>query len=323
MRVRWREFELPNRMEFVEHTPTYGKLVAEPFERGFGTTIGNSLRRILLSSIEGTAVTKVQIEGVQHEYTALDGVLEDVLDIVLNLKQLILRIHTRDEVTLRLKVRRKGEVYARDIETDHRCEIVNPELYICTLSKEIDLDITLWARRGRGYATAEENIDGEHQIGIIPLDSVFSPIRRVKFYTEDTRVGEMTDYDRLIMEIYTNGTVTPKMAIVEAAKILRKHMNPFLQFADLGEPVHGGEGESLETEEEEEVSSPQEESQLSLSIDALEIRQVKKLKKAGIQTIGDLVQKTREELKTIPQIGDKAIEEIQEALKERGLSLKE
>lgn len=339
MRVRWRSFELPNRVVFEEETLnlTYGKFTAEPFERGFGTTVGNSLRRILLSSIEGAAVTKIKIQGVKHEYTSIEGIVEDVTDMILNIKQLLIKLHKKDEVMMTLKSNKKGEVTAANITEDSRFEIVNPELHICTLTKDVDFHMNLWARRGRGYVTAEENIEDEPEIGIIPVDSIFSPIRRVKFSTENTRVGKMTDYDRLIMEIITDGTVDPKMALIEAAKIMRKHLNPFIQYTELGESFHskqeiGFEDTSLEEEYpvkepvegvERETSEPGEDI-LSREISELNLgnRAMNGLRNAFIDTIGKLIQLTEEELRNLPKLGATSVTKIKESLGEHGLSLK-
>ena len=227
MRVRWRGFELPNRVEVVEEQrPTYAKFVIEPFERGFGTTIGNSLRRVLLSSIEGAAVTHVRVRGVRHEFSAIEGVYEDMPEIILNLKKMRIRLHRDGPGKLYLDKKGKCEVRAGDFEGDEAIEIVNKDLYICALTdEEAHLVMELDVRRGRGYVTAEENRAEVKEIGTIPIDSIFSPVVRVRYATENTRVGHKTNYDRLILEVWTDGTVTPHMALVEAAKILRKHLN--------------------------------------------------------------------------------------------------
>ncbi|GIW71455.1 MAG: hypothetical protein KatS3mg102_0997 [Planctomycetota bacterium] len=237
MRARWRSFELPTKVEVERETLTrsYGKFIAEPFERGFGTTIGNSLRRVLLSSLEGAAVTHVKIDGALHEFSSLEGVLEDVTDIVLNVKNLLVAVHSEQPRTLKIDVKRKGEVTAADIQPDPQVEIINPELVIATLTEEVAFRMELTVRRGRGYVTAEENDTEDREIGVIPVDSLFSPVRRVRFRTENTRVGQLTDYDKLILEIWTNGTVDPEHALVEAGKILRKHLIPFVNYYELGE----------------------------------------------------------------------------------------
>lgn len=337
MRKKWRSFELPNRVMFEDETLTdgYGKFVAEPFERGFGVTVGNGLRRVLLSSIEGAAVTKVKIEGVQHEFDSIDGVVEDIPNLVLNLKHLLIQIHSDEEVEMTLKVSKDGEVTAADITEDSKFEIVNPDPHICTLAKKVDLHITMWARKGRGYVTAEENMQGEQEIGIIPVDSIFSPIRRVKYSTENTRVGKMTNYDRLIMEIWTDGTVEPKMALVEASKILRMHLNSFVQFPTLGEPtkVNVDTLPSVEDEEEDEdlegetaeVEDDMDSELLNQEISELELpnRALNCLKNASVKTVGKLLQITEEELKSLPKLGKTSVKQIKEALDNHGLSLRE
>jgi DNA-directed RNA polymerase subunit alpha len=206
MRIRWRNFELPSRVRLEAESASdgYGKFMVEPFERGFGTTIGNGLRRVLLSSIEGTAVTGVRIDGVVHEFSTIQGVLEDVTQIVLNIKKLRVKLHTDAPTTLRLDVSEKGEVLAEKIEGDHNVEIANPELKICTLTEDVRFFCEMQVRKGRGYVTAEENVTEEQEIGTIPVDSIFSPVHRVKYTIETTRVGKSTDYDRLVLEIWTD-----------------------------------------------------------------------------------------------------------------------
>ncbi|MHC4600662.1 MAG: DNA-directed RNA polymerase subunit alpha, partial [Planctomycetota bacterium] len=239
MRIRWRNLEIPSRVVCEEESreERYGSFLAEPFERGFGVTVGNSLRRILLSSIEGTAVTSVKIDGAKHEFSTLSGVVEDVTEIVLNVKKLLVRLHTDQPKTLRLEIKKKGNVTAADITEEADVEVVNPDLHICTLTDSKPFAMEMNLRRGRGYVTAEENEAEEQEIGTIPVDSIFSPVLRVKFWTENTRVGKMTNYDRLHMEIWTDGTVSPEDALVEASKILRKHLNPFVQFSQLGKEL--------------------------------------------------------------------------------------
>src|SRR3990167_6982940 len=236
MRIRWREFELPARVTVDQETltPTYGRFVAEPFERGFGITVGNSLRRVLLSSIEGHSVTSVRIEGVQHEFSTIPGVVEDVTDIVLNVKKLLVKMHTDEPQRLRIEKSGKGIVRVADIIHDALVEIVNPDLHIATLADDGRLIMDLEVRRGRGYVTAEEHVKGDQEIGLIPVDSVFGPVVRVRYRTENTRVGHLTNYDKLILDIWTDGTVDPERALVEASKVLRKHLNPFVQYFETG-----------------------------------------------------------------------------------------
>src|SRR5436309_4827339 len=236
MRIRWRGLELPNRVmsDRTGLTDTYGKFTAEPFERGFGVTVGNSLRRILLSSLEGSAVTRVKIQGVQHEISTIPGVVEDVTDIILNIKSLVVKNSSEQPRTIRIDRHERGVITAANIVSDEAVQIVNPEHIIATLTDDVPFVMEMTVENGRGYRTADENAGREREIGVIPIDSSFSPVVRVKYDIEETRVGQKTNYDRLVLEIWTNGTVTPQMALVEAAKVLRKHPNPFIQYAEPG-----------------------------------------------------------------------------------------
>src|SRR6476660_5918443 len=236
MRIKWRGLELPNRLtcERETLTDTYGKFLAEPFERGCGVTIGNSLRRVLLSSLEGSAVTRVKIQGVQHEITTLPGVVEDVTDIILNIKSLVVKNTSDQTKTIRIDRHERGVVSAGMILADDAVQIINPEHVIATLTDDVPFVVEMTVENGRGYRTAEENVGKEREIGVIPVDSSFTPVVRVKYDIEETRVGQRTNYDRLVLEIWTNGTVRPQMALVEGAKILRKHLNPFIQYAEPG-----------------------------------------------------------------------------------------
>src|SRR5579872_6659086 len=241
MRIRWRGLELPSRVVRDEQvsTETYGRFTAEPFERGFGTTVGNSLRRILLSSLEGAAVTHIKLRGAEHEFSSLPGVMEDVTDIILNVKGLIVKLDGDDAKDMKLVAKKAGAVTAGMIEADPSITIVNKDLTIATLTEDVPFEMTLSVNKGRGYITAAENITDteEQEIGLIAVDSIYSPVTRVRYSTEDARVGQKTDYDRLILEIWTNGTLTPEMALVEASKILRKHLNPFVQYFELGSDI--------------------------------------------------------------------------------------
>src|SRR2546426_1677124 len=236
MRIKWRGLELPNRVSSDRDTlsDTYGKFYAEPFERGFGVTVGNSLRRILLSSLEGSAVTQVKIQGVQHEISTIPGVVEDVTDIILNIKSLVVKNTSEQARTIRIDRHEKGVVTAANIITDEAVQIINPEHIIATMTDDVPFVVEMTVENGRGYRTAEENSGKEREIGVIPVDSSFSPVVRVKYDIEETRVGQRTNYDKLVMEIWTNGTINPQMALVEGAKILRKHLNPFIQYAEPG-----------------------------------------------------------------------------------------
>src|SRR4029077_18697259 len=229
MRIKWRGLELPNRVSSDRDTlsDTYGKFYAEPFERGFGVTVGNSLRRILLSSLEGSSVTQVKIQGVQHEITTIPGVVEDVTDIILNVKSLVVKNTSDETKTIRINRHEKGVVTASMIETGEHVQIINPEHIIATLTDDVLFHMEMTVENGRGYRTADDNTPVEREVSVIPVDSSFSPVIRVKYEIEDTRVGQRTNYDKLVMEVWTNGTVSPRMAIVEGAKILRKHLNPF------------------------------------------------------------------------------------------------
>ncbi|MFM8641924.1 MAG: DNA-directed RNA polymerase subunit alpha, partial [Phycisphaerales bacterium] len=243
MHIRWRGLELPYRVTKDERsaTPTFGRFTAEPFERGFGTTVGNSLRRVLLSSLEGAAVTRVKIAGVSHEFSTMPGVLEDVTDVILNIKGLVVSmdLETDEPKTMRLMAEGPGEVTAELIEADPSITIHNPDKLVATLTDKRDFAVEFTVRRGRGYLPASEQNKGEEEqvLGEIAVDAIFSPVQRVRFRVEDTRVGQRTNYDRLVMDVWTNGTVSPDMAMVEAAKILRKHLNPFVQYDAVGNEV--------------------------------------------------------------------------------------
>src|ERR1700736_3877911 len=236
MRIRWRGLELPNRVgsDRTTLTDTYGKFSAEPFERGFGVTVATSLRRILLSSLEGSAVTRVKIQNVQHEISTIPGVVEDVTDIMLNVKSLVVKNLSDSPRTIRIDRHEQGLVTAANIITDEAVQIINPEHILATLTDDVPFVLEMTVENGRGYRTADENAGKEREIGVIPVDSSFSPVVRVKYEIEETSVGQRTNYDKLIMEIWTNGTVSPQMALVEGAKILRKHLNPFIQYSEPG-----------------------------------------------------------------------------------------
>ena len=250
MRIRWRNLELPTKVmaDPATRTDTYAKFMAEPFERGYGVTVGNGLRRVLLSSIEGSAVTSLKISGVKHEFSSIEGIKEDVTDIVLALKRLRIRFHTDDPKVLTIEKKGPGPVTGADVKTGSDCEVVNKDLLICTLTKERSFEAEIEVKKGRGYVTQEENAREEHEIGVIPMDSIFSPVQRVRYRTENTRVGKMTNYDRLILELWTDGTITPELALVEAGKVYRKHLNPFIHFFDLGKDLGapGADGDALD-----------------------------------------------------------------------------
>lgn len=325
LRVRWKDFELPTRVTIEEAslTRTYGKFIVEPFEQGFGVTIGNSLRRILYSSIEGTAVIAVKIKNVPHPFTTIDGVLEDVLDITLNFKQLVVRLHDDlDQKSLRLKVNQKGEVRAEHISPEVGVEIVNPELKICTLQDDIDLDVEILVRRGRRYLTSEEVSREISESGFIPLDANFSPVQRVKYSVEATRVGRRTNYDRLVLEIWTNGAVTPEGALAESAKIFRKHLNPFVQFFELGRELQVSEKREEEIRmREKRIENLRTKLAMSVSELDLGVRAHNCLTGEKIETVGDLVTKTESDLLKLKNFGKTSLKEVKKKLAEQGLSL--
>jgi len=316
MGVKLRNFEMPRKLVLDESsaTKTYGKFIAEPFERGYGATIGNSLRRVLISSIEGTAVTSVKINGVQHEFSAIAGVTEDVAEIILNIKKIVLKSHFKKPKSIFLKVDKKGVVKAGDFTTDETVEILNPDLHIATLSKKIKLEMELEVARGRGYVPSEKNKKDNQTIGVIPIDSVFSPVKRVNFSVENTRVGQITDYDKLIVEVWTNASVDPKEAMLYASNILQRHLDIFVEFGELTEEI---------TEEEESKEEKVLDEKLNMPITELElsVRSSNCLKDAKIKTIGDLVRKTEAEMLKYRNFGKKSLTEINKILVEMGLDL--
>jgi DNA-directed RNA polymerase subunit alpha len=301
-------------------TPTYGRFTVEPFERGFGTTVGNALRRVLLSSLEGAAVTNIKIAGADHEFTSLPGVLEDVTDIVLNVKCLVVKAHTDEPRTIRLHSEVKGPVTAGMIEADPSIEIINGDLVLATLTDNVPFDMELRVETGRGYLPAEEMIDPEadQELGLLYVDAAFSPVARVRYRTEDTRVGQRTNYDRLVMEIWTDGTITPDMAMVEAAKILRKHLNPFVQYFELGEQIV----ESGAAEEQQAVDTELQK-KLRMSVHELElsVRSNNCLEAAEVETVGQLVNMAEADLLKIRSFGKTSLREVKRKLEDLGLSL--
>ncbi len=315
MGVKWRTFEMPKSLQCDDSTyaDSYGKFIAEPFERGYGITIGNSLRRVLLSSIEGSAVTAIKIEGVLHEFSSIPGVVEDVPEIVLNVKKLILRAHTKNPKTIFIKFEKKGEVTAKDIITDETIEVINPELHIATLTKNTKFYVEMEVGRGRGYCPAEKNKKETQGIGVIPVDSIFSPVTRVNFHVENTRVGQITDYDRLILEIWTNRSMVPKEALLYAANIMEKHLEVFVNYGKLPEE------EELEVPEEDQVLY--EKLRMPISELELSVRSANCLQEAKIKTIGDLVKKTEMEMLKYRNFGKKSLAEINNILGSLGLSL--
>ena len=316
MGVRLRNFEMPKRLACDESsvTPVYGKFVADPFERGYGATIGNSLRRVLISSIEGTAVTSVKISGVQHEFSAIKGIVEDLPQIILNLKNLVLKSHFKKPKPMFLKVDKKGEIRAKDFKVDETVEIVNKDHYIMTLSKKIKLDMELEVSRGRGYVSAERNKKEDQPIGVVPIDALFSPVKRVNFSVDNTRVGQITDYDKLTLEIWTNGSVNPKEALLYASNIMQRHLDVFVGFGDLPEEITEKEESKEDKELAEKLNMPITELELS-------VRSSNCLRESKIKTIGDLVKKTEMEMLKYRNFGKKSLSEINVILVNMGLTL--
>ncbi len=311
----WMGFQKPKRLEVERETltATYGRFSAQPFERGFGATIGNALRRILLSSIEGAAITAIKIEGVLHEFSSIPGVVEDTTDIVLNLKQVPFRIHSEHPEVLTLTAEGPRTVKSGDIQASANVEILDPDIPIATLSEEGKISMEMRLKRGRGYVTADRNFDDDLGVGYIPVDSAHSPVRKVNFTVEDARLGQQTDYDHLTLEVWTNGAASPQDAIALAAKLLKDHMAIFINFEEATE-------ENLEfpvTDDERLMET------LGRSVDELElsVRSYNCLKNANIQTIGDLVTKSEVEMLKTKNFGRKSLNEIKDILNEMGLQL--
>ena len=311
----WRDLIKPRKLEVDADslTNTYGKFVAEPLERGFGTTLGNSVRRVLLSSLQGAAITSVKIDGVEHEFTTISEVSEDVTDVVLNLKEVLLRMHTNEPKVLKIEVEGPKEVKAGDIIADDQVEILNPGHHICTVAEGGKLRMELTCRRGRGYVPAMNNKLQGAPLGTIPVDSLFSPVRKVNYQVTNARVGQQTDFDKLSMEVWTDGSVTPQDAVAFAAKIIKEQLTVFINFDETEEPVV--------------VDAPREETKLNenlfRSVDELElsVRSANCLQQANIKTIGDLVQRSEAEMLKTKNFGRKSLKEIKEILAEMGLSL--
>ena len=327
MRIRWRGLELPSRVVRDEQlsTDTYGRFHVEPFERGFGTTVGNSLRRILLSSLEGAAVTHIRLKGAEHEFSSLPGVMEDVTDIILNVKSLIVKSDADDTKEIKVTANKAGPVTAGLITTDPSVTIVNKDLVLATLTEDVSFEMTLTVSKGRGYVTASENIaDAEEQeIGLIAVDSIYSPVTRVRYATEDARVGQKTDYDRLILEIWTNGTVSSEMALVEASKILRKHLSPFVQYFELGSDVASDEAIAGLQDANRAMIDPDLQNKLNMSVQELDlsVRANNCLESAKIATVRELVKKTDGDLLKVRSFGKTSLREVKRKLADMGLSL--
>lgn len=322
MRITWRGLELPTRVVRDDEISTdrYGRFTIEPFERGFGTTVGNSLRRILLSSLEGSAVTHVRIASADHEFCSLPGVLEDVTDIVLNIKAIVVDLASDTPKTMRIERQQKGEIRAGDFECDSAIRVCNPEQLIATLTDNVPFSAELTVARGRGYVPASEFVNEETEIGVIAVDALFSPVLRVRYRVEDTRVGQKVNYDRLVLELWTKGTLRPEDALVEAAKILRKHLNPFVQYYELGDAQTAADApvEALAPPVDDEFRRKLEKSINDLN---LNVRASNCLEMARILTIGDLVRKTEDELLQLRSFGKTSLTEVKSKLAEIGLSL--
>lgn len=317
MGMKWRDFQLPKKLECDEpsYSATYGKFIAAPFERGYGITLGNSLRRILLSSIEGSAVTAIKIAGSQHEFSTMPGVLEDTTEIILNVKNLVLNSHSKVPKTILIKKHTKGEIKAKDISTDETIEIINPDLHIATLTEDVKFNMEMEVARGRGYVSQELNKKEDQPLSTIPIDALFSPVKKVNFSVENTRVGQKTDYDKLILEVWTNGAISPKDALLYASNILQRHLDVFVNFGQLPD------------EEEEEPDMTKEEitlyEKLKLPISELElsVRSSNCLREANIKTIAELVKRSEEEMLSFKNFGKKSLTEIKELLAGMNLSL--
>lgn len=326
MRIRWRNLELPMRVVCNKDvlTPDYGEFIAEPFEPGFGRTIGNSLRRVLLSSIEGCAVTSVKIEGVQHEFSTLAGVQEDVTEIIINIKKIRIKIDGDNLAPTKLfiKIHRKGPVTGADIQSENpNALIINKDLVLANLTEERDFCVEMEAQRGRGYLPAEKKENQE--TGVIPVASIFTPVRHVEYQIENTRVGNTTNYDRLILKIRTDGTISPEIALVEASKILRKHLNPFVQYFEMGIEIPQQPKETVEQEKQ----NAEEKQKLLAKLDqevtvlGLTVRPSNCLASANIRTLRDLVRMSESDLLTIRNFGKNSLAEIKDKLKKLDLSL--
>ena len=312
----WKGFQRPKRLEFERETLTdrFGRFYAQPFERGFGTTIGNAMRRVLLSSIEGAAVTAVKIEGVLHEFSPIPGVVEDATDIILNLKQVPLKMHSDATKTLYLNITKAGEVRARDIQTDADVEILEPDAHIATVADNGRLQMEMRVKRGRGYVSADKNFDEDLGIGWIPIDSVHSPIKKVNYLVEAARIGQNTDYDKLTIDVWTNGSVTPRDSVSLSSRLIRDHLNIFINLEDAGELAQETTGDSPRVASNENLDKSVEELELS-------VRSYNCLKNANIRTIRELVQKSEGEMLKTKNFGRKSLNEIKEILSTMGLSL--
>src|SRR6478609_3525463 len=318
MPVRLGRFEMPKRLTKEESTATetYAKFIAEPFETGYGHTVGNSLRRVLLSSLEGAAIASIKVDGAMHEFATIEGVVEDVTDIVLNLKKILFKAHTRDPQTLLLSVNKEGDVTAADIQVNQNVELVNPKQVICTLDKKKKFEMELEVKVGRGFCPGDENKKPDQAIGVIAIDSLFSPVTRVRYAVENARVGQRTDYDRLIMEIWTDGRITPDDALTQASAILQHHLDVFV-----GYDKNAVEFEETEAKQDDEKAKMKKLLNMSVNEIELSVRAANCLNNANITTVGQLAMKTEAEMLKYRNFGKKSLNEIKEKLTSLGLSL--
>lgn len=322
MRIRWRGLELPSKVKCEQATPTFGRFTCEPFERGFGITVGNSLRRVLLSSLEGSAVTKIKLRGAQLEFTSLEGVVEDVTEIVLNVKSLIVRSHSEGPSVIRIVKTGTGEVTGRDVVSDQsHVDVINPDLLIATLTQDVEFELELVVENGRGYVPVGAMTSGRDrnsESGYIPIDASFSPVVKVKYDVQETRVGQKTNYERLNLEITTDGSITPEMALVEAAKILRKHLNPFIQY-------DRPEGDVFSRPKSSVVDGvdPALEQKLAMTLSDLKlsVRAKNCLEFENITTVGQLVSRNEDDLLDLRNFGETSLNEVKQKLNEHGLRL--
>ena len=320
MHIRWRGLELPSMVTCEQETlsANYGKFVAEPFHRGFGTTVGNGLRRILLSSLEGSAVTQIKIQNALHEFTTIPGVLQDVTDIVLNIKSLVVKNHSETTRVLRVERNTAGDILAGDIETDESVDVINKDHVIATLTDDIPFVMEMVVENGRGYVPSTEHSQNVQEVGIIPIDAIFSPVTRVRYAVDETRVGQKTNYDKLTLEIWTDGSIGPEMAMVESAKILRKHLNPFVQYSELGpqvrSPARATSNSGIDPALEAKLNMPIAELNLS-------VRAGNCLESENIMTVRELVSRSEDHLLEVRNFGETTLVEVQEKLRELGLHL--
>jgi DNA-directed RNA polymerase subunit alpha len=325
MRIRWRNFELPSKVvpEKATLTAEYGRFVIEPFEQGFGHTIGNGLRRVLLSSIEGTAVTALKIDGAAHEFDSLPGIYEDVTDIVLNIKRLRVRYDGSEPITCKIQKKGRGAITGADVQCPGDAKVINANMHILTLTSDREFKMELDVRKGRGYLPADETNSERMALGTIPVDSIYSPVHRVRYSVEATRVGKFTNYDRLILEIWTDGTVTPELALVEAAKIYRKHLNPFVVFESSRDeaPVAEDTSASAFNERNREVSKVAQMLERPIADLELSVRARNCLDGANITSLRELVSMTEADVMNLKNLGKTSLTEIKAKLAERGLSL--